>query len=440
MDCRLKERGRLGRVATASAACLAVSLAVAPSAISADLGGTCCADLEERIAELEATTSRKGNKKVLLTISRQNAPVLTFGKGSFVIDTGNAGFVTTVTPGTAFAVSGPRVAVLDTSSFTHEGHARRSVMNGTGQVIAGVLDGTLSCAAPADDAAAHVPQQCTKRGVWAAAIGGYSDLDATRSAFSGEQTLVGGLAGAHFDAAPGITAGFFGGYAETDLSTEFDAEHVETSFGIAGAFARVRNAQGFADLSVTALWNDSDRRRDILSNIGAAPGFQTATASADGWMISPALTLGLRVPVTGDTSFVPAVKVRGTFGQSGAFSETGSLSNFSAGARNIADIEARIELGAHKTFAAADGLAGLVRATAGLSYFGAFGDGTINGTLLGQAVSVSNGTPTSEFGGYVGLGLDVPLSASAALFADTELHLTDRAQEISGFGGVKVKF
>jgi hypothetical protein len=36
---------------------------------AADLGGGCCADLEERIAELEATTARKGNRKVSLTIT-----------------------------------------------------------------------------------------------------------------------------------------------------------------------------------------------------------------------------------------------------------------------------------------------------------------------------------------------------------------------------------
>ena len=35
---------------------------------AADLGGNCCADLEERIAELEATTARKGNRKVSLTV------------------------------------------------------------------------------------------------------------------------------------------------------------------------------------------------------------------------------------------------------------------------------------------------------------------------------------------------------------------------------------
>jgi hypothetical protein len=38
-------------------------------ASAADLGGNCCADLEERIAELEATAARKGNRKVSLTVS-----------------------------------------------------------------------------------------------------------------------------------------------------------------------------------------------------------------------------------------------------------------------------------------------------------------------------------------------------------------------------------
>jgi len=46
-----------------------VGLLAATPALSADLGGDCCADLEERIAELEATTARNGNRKVSLTLS-----------------------------------------------------------------------------------------------------------------------------------------------------------------------------------------------------------------------------------------------------------------------------------------------------------------------------------------------------------------------------------
>jgi predicted porin len=46
------------------------SILVGTPAFAADLGGgDCCADLEERVAELEATTARKGNRKVSLTIS-----------------------------------------------------------------------------------------------------------------------------------------------------------------------------------------------------------------------------------------------------------------------------------------------------------------------------------------------------------------------------------
>ncbi|MCB1529184.1 MAG: hypothetical protein KDJ45_15995, partial [Hyphomicrobiaceae bacterium] len=56
---------------TSLAALFAVSGLVGgmTQANAADLGGDCCADLEERVAELEATTARKGNRKVSLTVS-----------------------------------------------------------------------------------------------------------------------------------------------------------------------------------------------------------------------------------------------------------------------------------------------------------------------------------------------------------------------------------
>ncbi|MFV0367708.1 MAG: porin, partial [Hyphomicrobiaceae bacterium] len=59
---------KYGFGAVVAAGLLASGLSVG-SAKAADLGGDCCADLEERVAELEATTARKGNRKVSLTIS-----------------------------------------------------------------------------------------------------------------------------------------------------------------------------------------------------------------------------------------------------------------------------------------------------------------------------------------------------------------------------------
>lgn len=65
------------------------------SALAADLGGDCCADLEERVAELEATTVRKGNRKVSVKISGfVNWAVLAWDDGfeenTYVVNNGNA--------------------------------------------------------------------------------------------------------------------------------------------------------------------------------------------------------------------------------------------------------------------------------------------------------------------------------------------------------------
>ncbi len=58
----------IGSVAAgALSAVLFIALATA-AAGAADLGGDCCADLEERVAELEATAATKGNRKMSLSI------------------------------------------------------------------------------------------------------------------------------------------------------------------------------------------------------------------------------------------------------------------------------------------------------------------------------------------------------------------------------------
>ena len=65
------------------AALIAAATVITTGAYAADLGGDCCADLEERVAELEATTARKGNRKVSLTISGQvNKLIMHYNDGT----------------------------------------------------------------------------------------------------------------------------------------------------------------------------------------------------------------------------------------------------------------------------------------------------------------------------------------------------------------------
>lgn len=79
------------RFAVAAAAGLFAGGVALTSAQAADLGGDCCADLEERVAELEATTVRKGNRKVSVKLSGQvNRAILFWDDGDeqnvYVVD------------------------------------------------------------------------------------------------------------------------------------------------------------------------------------------------------------------------------------------------------------------------------------------------------------------------------------------------------------------
>jgi predicted porin len=85
----LKSASRVALVAVASITVSGVA------AQAADLGGNCCADLEERVAELEATTARKGNRKVALTVYGQvNQAVIFWDDGTeknqYVVDNNSA--------------------------------------------------------------------------------------------------------------------------------------------------------------------------------------------------------------------------------------------------------------------------------------------------------------------------------------------------------------
>jgi len=61
--------GVRGRASLRLALVVGVSFVGIAPGWAADLGGNCCSDLEERIAELESTTARKGNRKVSLEVS-----------------------------------------------------------------------------------------------------------------------------------------------------------------------------------------------------------------------------------------------------------------------------------------------------------------------------------------------------------------------------------
>jgi predicted porin len=73
-----------------------IAAATNAPARAADLGGSCCGDLEERVAELEATVARKGNRVVSLQIYGQvNKALLIWDDGldsdAYIVDNDTSG-------------------------------------------------------------------------------------------------------------------------------------------------------------------------------------------------------------------------------------------------------------------------------------------------------------------------------------------------------------
>jgi predicted porin len=76
-------RGTASSLAIAALLGIGATVFTPRAAIAADLGGDCCADLEERVAELEATTVRKGNKKVKVELYGRVNRVVNFWDDGF---------------------------------------------------------------------------------------------------------------------------------------------------------------------------------------------------------------------------------------------------------------------------------------------------------------------------------------------------------------------
>ena len=118
----------------ALAAALATTL-MGSGAYAADLGGNCCADLEERIAELEATTVRKGNRRVTLAISGYVSHHVMFWDDGTQSDTyiGDGGNY-----GSRFRLRGEAKISADvTAGFLYEFASRANAIGSTNQFNGG---------------------------------------------------------------------------------------------------------------------------------------------------------------------------------------------------------------------------------------------------------------------------------------------------------------
>lgn len=231
-------------------------------AYAADLGGNCCADLEERIAELEATTVRRGTRKVSMQVYGQvHTALLVWDDGisrdTYVVDN-DFNSTRFGVKGTATIGAGWKAGYLVELETNHEGSDSVSQNNDEG--TASSLDIRFT----------H----------WTLEHESYGRLTlGETSSVTDNLYKFGNIAGAFSDAELHYNGQFFirsrtPGFTSTTLRWDTIANNLDTS---RGDFARY-DSPSLAGFVASAAWGEDDIWDVSLRYTGEFAGFKAAAA------------------------------------------------------------------------------------------------------------------------------------------------------------------
>ena len=274
--------------------------------------------------------------------------------------------------------------------------------------------------------------------VWASGFGGVRRQSASDLVQAARDTAYGGAIGVDRQFAPDLRLGLFAGGGSSKLRTAFDVQGVDSEYGFGGGYGKWDRRDYYVDFALFAGGISSKSTRLIANNL-AANGLDTATASYNGWFISPDVTWGYRL-FSALGVVTPKARVRYVGGTLDSYTETGSAQGLVVGSRTIGDIEER--LGVEFSNVTAFG-GGTVRTSLDLSAIGLqrLGDNTINTVLLAQNLAFTTPGRREAYGGVVNAGFDWRPKSNVSFFASAEAMATnDKAYSVIGKGGVRVGF
>ncbi|MGX4805201.1 autotransporter domain-containing protein [Bradyrhizobium guangdongense] len=279
--------------------------------------------------------------------------------------------------------------------------------------------------------------------VWARGFAGQRVQQQDGAQLRNTNLFYGGMMGADFAFRPDLRFGIYLGGGDTKSAIDLNQGSSNADLVFGGAYARYDIGQSFLHAAVQAGGSRNNVSRTVNNNL-ALNGIETASASFNGWYVSPEATLGHRWALgnLGGAAYtlMPSLRLRYLYGAYDGYAETGTAAPLTVGSQSVSALEERGEMKLTRSvsFTASDMLSASI--SAGLLGTQRMGGNTVNAALLGQAIPFATTGQADIWGGFGGLGLEWR-SRNVTLFSAAEyLALSDKSNVVSGRAGLRVAF
>jgi outer membrane autotransporter protein len=299
----------------------------------------------------------------------------------------------------------------------------------------GTEAGRMSGKAPS---AAYAPRAAPYT-AWASGFGGARTQKADDLMLRTTSSAWGGVIGIDRQVRSDLLLGVFAGGGTGRMSADLNSQSVDTDYIAGGLYGRFDWASYFLDFTLQsgAIHNSSSRL--VLNNL-APSSSENATASYNGWYVSPELAFGLRYGLGSRCTITPVARVRYLAGVLDGYSEAGSVQNLSVGRRTLQDLEERAEVELSKVTGVSAN-AFKVNVHGGVIALQRLGSPTIDTMLIGQDLSFTTPGAASAAGVVAGTGFDFRAAVHMSLFGTIEGTLmSDSSRTIAARGGLRILF